>query len=90
MRVDDRYGQFLKNRKLEEENGGVRGWVGKLLLKIEATSQGNAPREGTSPTKEPWKGPRETGEGQGETPQKSKSINRDSFFFLIRRFLNRK
>ena len=52
--------------------------MGKLLLKIEATSQGNAPREGTSPTKDPWKGPLEAREGRGETRQKSKSINRDS------------
>ena len=51
--------------------------MGKLLLEIQATGQGNAPREGTSPAREPWKGPPETREGQAETPQKSKSINRN-------------
>lgn len=41
--------------------------MGKPLLEIQAASQGNAPREGTSPAKEPWKGPLEPREGYGET-----------------------
>ena len=74
MRVDDRCEQFLKNRKLEEENGGACGWVGKLLLKIRATGQGNAPREGASPAREPWKGLQRQGRARLKLHKKARVL----------------